>query len=144
MIRGEKLFWNNFLPKSCFKTTFCQKAVLKQPFQNVSKKSPWKRDNKNLYMATCSQLSYLIWLLEFKLTVVLYHLSILMMETEFIVLTLKKRAYLYPLCSCHFHYSHFAFFCSVTNSMRHSYHSPFHGSRSSNFDFFGECVQFCW
>ena len=25
--------------------------------------------------------------------------------------------------------------CSVTNSMCHSYHSPFHGSRSSNFDF---------
>ena len=31
---------------------------------------------------------------------------------------------------------------SVTNSMCHSYHIPFHGSGSSNFDFFGECVQF--
>ena len=33
--------------------------------------------------------------------------------------------------------------CSVTiNSMCHSYHSPFHGSRSSNFDFLANVFNF--
>ena len=33
--------------------------------------------------------------------------------------------------------------CSVTiNSMCHSYHSPFHGSRSSNFDFLANVFKF--
>ena len=32
--------------------------------------------------------------------------------------------------------------CSVTNSMQHSYHSPFHGSRSSNFDFLANVFNF--
>ena len=31
---------------------------------------------------------------------------------------------------------------SVTNSMCHSYHSPFHGSRSSNFDFLANVFNF--
>ena len=32
--------------------------------------------------------------------------------------------------------------CSVTDSMCHSYHSPFHGSRSSNFDFLANVFNF--
>ena len=32
--------------------------------------------------------------------------------------------------------------CSVTNIMCHSYHSPFHGSRSSNFDFLANVSTF--
>ena len=32
--------------------------------------------------------------------------------------------------------------CSVTNSMCHSYHRTFHGSRSSNFDFLANVFNF--
>ena len=32
--------------------------------------------------------------------------------------------------------------CSVTNSMCHSYHSPFHGSGRSNFDFLANVFNF--
>ena len=32
--------------------------------------------------------------------------------------------------------------CSVANSMCHSYHSPFHGSRSSTFDFLANVLNF--
>ena len=78
--------------KSCFETTFFQKVVLKPPFQNVRKKLPWKCDNKNLYMAACSQLSYyLVTEVEIDNSFV-YKLSILMIETEFMILALKKLA----------------------------------------------------
>ena len=34
------------------------KSIFKTTYSKFSKKLPWKRDNKNLYIATCSQLSY--------------------------------------------------------------------------------------
>ena len=89
MIRGEKLFWNNFLLKSCFKTTFSK----------LKKKLPWKRDNKNLYIANCSQLSYYLVTVVQICSSFVYRLSILMIETEFVVLVLKKRAYLRVIIS---------------------------------------------
>ena len=68
-----------------------RKVDLKPPFQNVRKKLPWKRDNKNLYIATCSQLSdYLVTAVQIDRSFV-YQLSMLMIVTQFIVLALKKR-----------------------------------------------------
>ena len=91
-------------------------------------------------MADCSQLSYyLVTAVQIDGSFV-YYLSILMIETEFIVFGIEKA------CVTTRNYIHCAVVisttltllsvCSVTNSMCHSYHSPFHDSRSSNFDFF--------
>ena len=95
-------------------------------------------------MAVCSQLSYyLVTAVQIDSSFV-YYLSILMIETEFIVLALKKA------CLTTRNYIHCAVVisttltvlsvCSVTMCL--SYHSPFHGSRSSNFDFLANVFNF--
>ena len=71
-----------------------------------------------------------------------------MIETEFIVLAIGIEI----ACVTTRNYIHCAVVISttftllsvssVTNSMCHSYHRPFHGSRSSNFDFLKNVFKF--
>ena len=78
--------------KSFFETTFCQKVVLKPPLQNVRKNYHESEIRIYIYMAACSQMSYnLVTAVQIDGSFV-YYLSILMIETEFIVLALKKRS----------------------------------------------------
>ena len=134
--------------KSCFETTFCQKVVLKPPFQNVRKNYHGSEmiTNKNLYMAACSQLSYyLVTAVKIESSFV-HYLSILMIEAEIIVFFNEKacvttRNYI-PCAVVISTTLTLLSVCSVTNSMCHSYHSPFHGSRSSNFDFLANVFNF--
>ena len=79
--------------KSCFETTFCKKVVLKPSFQNVRKNYHGSEIIRiYIWQLVCSQLSYyLVTAVQIDSSFV-YYLSILMIETEFIVSALKKRA----------------------------------------------------
>ena len=99
-------------------------------------------------MAACSQLSYyLVTAVQIDSSFV-YYLSILMIETvngiyrfgiEKACITTRN----YIPCAIVISSTlTLLSVCSVTNSMCHSYHSPFHGSRSSNFDFLANMFNF--
>ena len=76
--------------KSCFETTSCQKVVLKPPFQNVRKN--YHGSEIIRILAVCSQLSYFL-VTEVQISSsFVYYLSILMIETEFIVLALNRKS----------------------------------------------------
>ena len=95
-------------------------------------------------MAACSQLSYyLVTAVQIDSSFV-YYLSILMIETEFIVLALKRHAQLRVITN----YIPCAVVISTTLTLLSVYaihithHSLFHGSRSSNFDFLANVSNF--
>ena len=95
-------YWRCYLNDPWWKVVLKQ-LFAKKLFQNnlfkTLEKLPWKRDNKKLYIATCSQLSYYLVTVVQICSSFVYRLSILMIETEFIVLALKKRAYLRVIIS---------------------------------------------